>query len=320
MGMPWFRFHAEFVSDPKVQMMSETLQRRFVMLMCMRCSNDDATLHATEIAFVLRISDEELEETKAVFLAKGFIDEDWNLLNWDKRQYASDSSTERSKLFRERQKEDVQRAATQCNVAATPPDTEQIQNKTDKIKTLPSDKRSAASKPERDARHVACRDHVHGYWHHHHPEDKLAPWDPSEAKALDRLLKSKPDLTPERFRQLLGMRSRSDANQSERPRVWLERLLDYAGGPLDRFKLPAQSGPQPGAVIGMYQGEQSNHADPPNRGTPPPSPDIRANARAQHLRKVSTRRALVDEEQNFLASHDAQIAAVKQWSNQGVGL
>ena len=82
MPNPWFRLYSEFATDPKVQMMPESLQRRLVMIMCMRCSNDNATLHAAEIAFVLRISEDELTTTKEVFLEKGFIDEDWNLLAW----------------------------------------------------------------------------------------------------------------------------------------------------------------------------------------------------------------------------------------------
>ena len=95
MSNPWFRLYAEFAHDPKVQMLSEVMQRRYVMLMCMRCSNDLVTLHETEIAFHLRISDEELASTKALFIAKGFIDPTWNLLNWEKRQFASDSSAAR---------------------------------------------------------------------------------------------------------------------------------------------------------------------------------------------------------------------------------
>ena len=59
MANPWFRMYAEFATDPKVQMMSEADQRRFVMLLCLRCSNDDVTLHDDEVAFQLRISNDE---------------------------------------------------------------------------------------------------------------------------------------------------------------------------------------------------------------------------------------------------------------------
>ncbi|NHZ38352.1 hypothetical protein [Massilia rubra] len=95
MANPWFRMYAEFAHDPKVQMLPEVMQRRYVMLMCIRCGNDLETLHETEIAFSLRIDAVALAETKTVFLAKGFIDDHWRLLNWEKRQFISDTSTAR---------------------------------------------------------------------------------------------------------------------------------------------------------------------------------------------------------------------------------
>lgn len=105
MSNPWFRMYSEFSHDPKVQMMSEAMQRRYMMLMCLRCSNSLVTLHETEIAFHLRISNEEMAETKALFIAKGFIDKDFNLINWEKRQFASDTSKARVAKHRALQKE-----------------------------------------------------------------------------------------------------------------------------------------------------------------------------------------------------------------------
>lgn len=106
--MDWFRMYSEFSSDPKVQMMSEAMQRRLVMLFCLQCSNGIETFHVTEretsIAFAMRVSEQDLAETKDVFMRRGFIDSDWNLLNWGKRQYESDSSTERVRRYREKQK------------------------------------------------------------------------------------------------------------------------------------------------------------------------------------------------------------------------
>ena len=88
--MDWFRLYHEFASDPKVQMMSEAMQRRLIMLFCLQCSNGLETFHETEretsIGFALRISAEEMTITKAEFLRRGFINEDWTLCNWSKRQ------------------------------------------------------------------------------------------------------------------------------------------------------------------------------------------------------------------------------------------
>jgi hypothetical protein len=105
MANPWFRLYSEFAHDPKIQMLPEAMQRRYVMLMCLRCSETLETLHETEIAFQLRISEAELIETKQLFVSKNFIDEQWNLLNWDKRQFVSDSSTMRVRKYRDKKKQ-----------------------------------------------------------------------------------------------------------------------------------------------------------------------------------------------------------------------
>lgn len=121
MSNPWFRMYSEFATDPKVQMLSEKDQRRYIMLLCLRCSNADVTLHETEIAFQLRITDEELAATKQVLLTKGLINDDFTPTAWDKRQYVSDSSAKRVAAHRARKKATAKRA---CNVTVTPPDTD----------------------------------------------------------------------------------------------------------------------------------------------------------------------------------------------------
>jgi hypothetical protein len=105
MANPWLRLYSEFAHDPKIQMLSEAMQRRYVMLLCLRCSETLETLHETEIAFQLRLSTEELDETKKLFISKNFIDKHWNLLNWDKRQFVSDSSTMRVAKHRNKKKQ-----------------------------------------------------------------------------------------------------------------------------------------------------------------------------------------------------------------------
>ena len=102
----WFRLYAEFATDPKVQMLSEVDQRRFIMLLCMRCSNGNVTLHETEIAFQLRITDQEWAATKARLVEKKLIGEDNKPAAWNKRQRASDSSTERVARHRALHKND----------------------------------------------------------------------------------------------------------------------------------------------------------------------------------------------------------------------
>ena len=137
MANPWFRLYSEFAHDPKIQMLSEAMQRRYVMLMCLRCSETLETLHETEIAFQLRLSTGELDETKQLFISKKFIDEQWNLLNWDKRQFVSDSSTMRVAKHREKKKQvsNADETLQERPSNAIDTDTEQIQKRTTSVAT-----------------------------------------------------------------------------------------------------------------------------------------------------------------------------------------
>jgi len=117
----WFRMYHEFATDPKVQMMSEADQRRFVMVLCLRCSNGDVTLHDTEVAFQLRITDEEYAGTKARFVAAGLIDDRNIPVAWDKRQFVSDSSAARVSKHRQKNKDKMKRYS---NGGVAPPDTD----------------------------------------------------------------------------------------------------------------------------------------------------------------------------------------------------
>lgn len=87
--------YAEFAHDPKVQKLSESDQRRYIMILCMRCGNGDVTLHDDDVTFVLRIDASEWAETKRVLMERNLIDDDNKPTAWHRRQYASDSSAPR---------------------------------------------------------------------------------------------------------------------------------------------------------------------------------------------------------------------------------
>lgn len=182
MANPWFRMYAEFATDAKVQMLSEAMQRRYLMLMCLRCSNALVTLQDEEIAFQLRISGDELAETKALFIKKGFIDSAWNLLNWEKRQFASDSSKDRVAKHRALQKQkqeqarngDVTLHETKANGLDTDTDTEQS-NSAPSAKSprgtslradwqLPDDWKAWATKERPDIDVVTVAESFRDYW------------------------------------------------------------------------------------------------------------------------------------------------------------
>lgn len=124
--------YSEFATDPKVQMLSEINQRRLLMLFCFRC-NEHVTLQDTEVTFLMRISYDDWIVTKELFVERGFIDENNKVLNWDKRQFQSDTSKNRVAAYRERKKKE-------CNVTETLQKLdgnaiEQIQNRTEQINT-----------------------------------------------------------------------------------------------------------------------------------------------------------------------------------------
>lgn len=94
-------------------------------------------------------------------------------------------------------------------------------------------------KREPDSRHIPFRVAVEAYGAH--LRVKL-PWDGSEAKQLDLLLKSSPDLTLAEFQSCLNHRARSPGTpHGERPRSWLPNILKYQQGPLNEFGKTGES-------------------------------------------------------------------------------
>jgi hypothetical protein len=140
--------YAEFADDPKVQMMSEAMQRRLAMLFCLRCLGKPIeTFRETEIAFKWRITMQDLAETKALFIENGFIDDSWNVLNWNKRQYVSDSSTERVRQYRERLKQDETLLKQDVTGDVTTPEQKQNRTDTEQKQDTKKQKPSAKAKP-----------------------------------------------------------------------------------------------------------------------------------------------------------------------------
>lgn len=126
MQYQWFRLYGEFAKDAKVQSMSEAMQRRLIMFFCLQSTGELDTLTDQELAFALGIDDETFHETLVLFRQKGFVDENRQILNWDKRQYKSDTSTSRVKKYREKstaqQRETFQKRF--CNGDETVPESE----------------------------------------------------------------------------------------------------------------------------------------------------------------------------------------------------
>ena len=126
--MNWFKLYAEFATDPKVQSMTETMQRRLIMLFCLECSGDLPKLEDHELCLAMRISAAELEQTRKLFTRKGFVNGTWSPKNWDKRQQPTDpNAAERMRTLRERRRQEAEQlrngdAERSPNVRVTEPE------------------------------------------------------------------------------------------------------------------------------------------------------------------------------------------------------
>jgi len=157
MSLPWFRMYAEFAKDPKVQSMDETLQRRLVMMFCLKCS-EEINLSHDELACAMRISSEELETTLEVFRRKGFMDANDEIVNWEKRQPVSANSTARVRKYRERQKKRPNKTIPNN------PETARKRFSNGEVTALDTDKTACAADgdADRDAKNVVSESPSHG--------------------------------------------------------------------------------------------------------------------------------------------------------------
>lgn len=100
--------------------------------------------------------------------------------------------------------------------------------------------RGASSNPARvsnataETRHTRVRQIIQGWYRDWAGVE--CPWDGSEAKNLDRMLKAWPNQPDQQFVTCLDNLARSDCvPRGDRPREWLGKLPKFVQGPLDQF-------------------------------------------------------------------------------------
>lgn len=129
---PWFRFYHEALDDPKVQRLPAELFRAWVNMLCVACRNDGELPGPDDLAFAMRIPEDEIDDTLDALVAFGLLDETENGFaphGWAERQFKSDNSTDRVKRFRE--KDQKRSAKRRRNVSVTPDETPPEQSRTD---------------------------------------------------------------------------------------------------------------------------------------------------------------------------------------------
>jgi hypothetical protein len=108
--MNWFRMYGEFIYDEKLEFLAFEDQRHYVFLLCMKSIGllDKAYPLPGMIDEVVRrrlgIHSEALDNAKSRLIGVGLIDDNWQPVAWDKRQFASDSSVDRTRKYREKQR------------------------------------------------------------------------------------------------------------------------------------------------------------------------------------------------------------------------
>lgn len=133
--MPWFRFYDEMLDDLKVINMTDSCVRVFVSLLCI--GNRGKTRgkipsDVSALSRLIRMHPNKLRAALKYLEINKIIHSDGSdivFTNWCKRQFESDSSTERTRVWRERHKN-----VTVTN-PVTPPDTD-TDTDTEKIKEL----------------------------------------------------------------------------------------------------------------------------------------------------------------------------------------
>lgn len=146
---PWFRLYAEFLTDPVIRMLAPADRAVFIDVLCMKCAgvlDKSYVTPALRNAIIERyvgisnypdeqLGKSQLEVTKGRLISQGLIDEQWQPLNWEKRQFQKDArdptGADRQRRYRERQAEKKLKTSRNVTVTSTDTDTdtEQIQKK-----------------------------------------------------------------------------------------------------------------------------------------------------------------------------------------------
>ena len=140
----WFRLYDDVLNDPKVQRLSGESFKFWINMLCIASKNGGVLPGIEDMAFALRVSNDVCTSLIDELKTCGLIDGGKRLVphGWEKRQYKSDTSTDRVKRFRERSRNVTE------TVSETAPDTDtETDTETDKNqkKILKKRDRSAGS-------------------------------------------------------------------------------------------------------------------------------------------------------------------------------
>jgi Skp family chaperone for outer membrane proteins len=109
-SLPWLRLYTEIIDDEKLGLLAFEDRWHFVALLCLKGkgvldNEPDAEMLRRKIALKMGLTCAELEKVASRLSRMGLIDFDtFQPCAWNERQMQSDTSTERTKAYRERMK------------------------------------------------------------------------------------------------------------------------------------------------------------------------------------------------------------------------
>lgn len=132
--MEWLRLYTEITNDRKLRRLSPPHRWLWITMMCMARKSPvpgvlllskNIPANVEDLADEAAISVDDVVSGVEIFKAQDMlqeIDSVYSLINWDKRQFNSDNSTNRVKSWRAKQSETTMKRFS--DVSVTPPDTD----------------------------------------------------------------------------------------------------------------------------------------------------------------------------------------------------
>jgi len=139
--LPWFRMYTDFLNDPKIISIAFEDQRHFIAILALKSEgvlDQDCSSRILDriVAQKLWLEYSTISDVKKRLFDAKLIDDEWQPLSWNKRQFKSDfdpSGATRQKRFKQKQQDSNGNASG--NARVTLPDTD-TDTDTDKNKPL----------------------------------------------------------------------------------------------------------------------------------------------------------------------------------------
>lgn len=161
-GNPWFRMYTDFLRDPKMLSLAFEDQRHFIAVLALKSegtldSGATGVMLDRMVAQFIWVDHSAIPEVKRRLIEAELIDEDWQPLAWNRRQFVSDhdpTGAERQRRYRQRKREERDAESDETGDALPDRDSdasrngtvtlpEQNRTETDTEQSEPSRKRAA---------------------------------------------------------------------------------------------------------------------------------------------------------------------------------